>query len=83
MRRLDAKTEKTIEKFTHEIQRLYGDDLVSLVLYGSAAGTDFVPDRSDLNFLVVAQARHPGGPAQGHALGQIMAPPEDRHPDLC
>jgi predicted nucleotidyltransferase len=53
MRRLDTKTEKTIEKFTHEIQRLYGDDLVSLVLYGSAAGTDFVPDRSDLNFLVV------------------------------
>ncbi len=53
MRRLDAKTEQTIEKFAHEIQRLYGDDLVSLVLYGSAAGTDFVPDRSDLNFLVV------------------------------
>ncbi|MCX8103415.1 MAG: hypothetical protein N3E42_03100 [Candidatus Bipolaricaulota bacterium] len=53
MRRLDTKTEQTIEKFAHEIQTLYGDDLVSLILYGSAAGTDFVPDRSDLNFLVV------------------------------
>lgn len=53
MRKLDTKTEQTIEKFTHEIQTLYGDDLVSLILYGSAAGADFVPDRSDLNFLVV------------------------------
>lgn len=53
MRRLDEQTEKDIAKFTHEIQRLYGDELLSLILYGSAAGTDFVPDRSDLNFLVV------------------------------
>lgn len=53
MRKLDTKTEQTIEKFAHEIQTLYGDDLVSLILYGSAAGTDFVSDRSDLNFLVV------------------------------
>ncbi|MFN4218669.1 MAG: hypothetical protein ACK4HB_05250, partial [Candidatus Bipolaricaulia bacterium] len=53
MRKLDTKTEHIIEKFAHEIQTLYGDDLVSLVLYGSAAGADFVPDRSDLNFLVV------------------------------
>lgn len=53
MRRLDTRTEQTIEKFTHEIQTLYGDDLISLILYGSAAGADFVPDRSDLNFLVV------------------------------
>jgi hypothetical protein len=53
MRKLDTKTEQIIERFTHEIQTLYGDDLVSLMLYGSAAGTDFVPDRSDLNFLVV------------------------------
>jgi predicted nucleotidyltransferase len=59
MRRLDTKTEQAIEKFAHEIQTLYGDDLVSLVLYGSAAGTDFVPDRSDLNFLVVLKCVTP------------------------
>jgi predicted nucleotidyltransferase len=53
MRKLDDQTEQTIQKFTHEIQTLYGEDLVALVLYGSAAGADFVPDRSDLNFLVV------------------------------
>ena len=59
MRKLDAKTQQIIEKFTHEIQMLYGDDLVSLILYGSAAGTDFVPDRSDLNFLVVLRSVTP------------------------
>lgn len=53
MRKLDTKTEQTIEKFAHDIQALYGDDLIALILYGSAAGIDFVPDRSDLNFLVV------------------------------
>ncbi|MDW8141623.1 MAG: hypothetical protein RMJ90_05010 [Candidatus Bipolaricaulota bacterium] len=55
MKKLNTRTEQTIEKFTREIQTLYGDDLISLILYGSAAGTDFVPDRSDLNFLVVLQ----------------------------
>ncbi|MCL6642578.1 MAG: hypothetical protein K6T71_04555 [Candidatus Bipolaricaulota bacterium] len=59
MRRLDTRTEQVIEKFAHEIQTLYGDDLVSLILYGSAAGTDFVPDRSDLNFLVVLKSVTP------------------------
>ena len=59
MRRLDTRTEQAIEKFVHEIQRLYSDDLVSLILYGSAAGTDFVPDRSDLNFLVVLKSVAP------------------------
>lgn len=53
MKRLDAKTEQTIEKFTHEVQALYGDELISLILYGSAAGADFVSGRSDLNFLIV------------------------------
>ncbi len=53
MKKLDTKTERTLERFTHEIQTLYGDELVSVILYGSAAGRDFVPDRSDLNFLIV------------------------------
>nr|BAL58653.1 cytoplasmic protein [Candidatus Acetothermum autotrophicum] len=53
MKKLDTTTEQIIEKFTHEIQTLYGDELIALILYGSAAGPDFVPQRSDLNFLVV------------------------------
>jgi hypothetical protein len=87
MRRLDAKTEQTIEKFAHEIQTLYGDDLVSLVLYGSAAGPDFVPDRSDLNFLVVLkrvtpQALRKAMPLVRHWHRQKIATPLFVDPDF-
>ncbi len=32
---------------------LFGDDLVSIILYGSAAGRDYRPGKSDVNFMVV------------------------------
>jgi hypothetical protein len=34
----------------------YGSDLVSVIVYGSAAGQDFAPKRSDINLLVVLSA---------------------------
>jgi hypothetical protein len=39
-----------------ELAALFPDDLRSLVLYGSAAGADFRPDRSDINFAVILNA---------------------------
>ncbi len=45
--------DKTCDAFSGEINRLFGDELVSIILYGSAVGTDFRPGKSDLNFLVV------------------------------
>jgi len=36
-----------------EYGKLYGDDLISIILYGSAAGGDYRPGKSDLNFLIV------------------------------
>ena len=32
---------------------LYGDDLKSIILYGSAVGRDYRPGRSDINFMIV------------------------------
>lgn len=32
---------------------LFGDDLVSIMLYGSAAGQDYRPGKSDINFMIV------------------------------
>jgi len=32
---------------------LFGDDLVSIILYGSAAGRDYRPGKSDINFMIV------------------------------
>lgn len=50
---LDVKTEKAIAQIAEQMRQVFGARLVSLVLYGSAAGDDFAPGRSDLNFAVV------------------------------
>jgi len=47
------KPEEIFEAFTRDIKTIYGDDLVSIALYGSAAGPDYRPGISDINFLVV------------------------------
>jgi len=38
---------------TADYKALFGDDLVSIILYGSAAGQDFQPGLSNINFMVV------------------------------
>ena len=49
----DARLEREIAAFTQEVVRVCGDSLVCLVLYGSAAGGDWVAERSDVNTAVV------------------------------
>jgi hypothetical protein len=44
---------KTIfSEVTADYKGLFGEDLVSIILYGSAAGQDFQPGSSDINFMV-------------------------------
>lgn len=50
---LDGKAERAIAKVAEEVRQTFGKDLVTLALYGSAAGDDFVPGHSDLNFAIV------------------------------
>lgn len=50
---LDAKTEKVITEIVAEARQAFGADLVTLALYGSGAGEDFTPGRSDLNLVIV------------------------------
>lgn len=38
---------------TEDFKNVFGNDLISLILYGSGAGVDYVPGTSDINFLVV------------------------------
>jgi len=52
---MDAQSEKTVIHFVDQIRALFGPQLVCVALYGSAAGADFVPGRSNLNFVVVAE----------------------------
>ena len=40
-------------EITDDYKVLYGADLISIILYGSAAGEDYRPGKSDINFMVV------------------------------
>ena len=38
---------------TADYKDVYGDDLISIMLYGSATGKDYRPGKSDINFMIV------------------------------
>lgn len=44
---------KTIQKFQNDVRSIFGSELVSIIIYGSAVTEDFVPKKSDVNTLVV------------------------------
>ncbi len=52
---LDAQSEKAVSQVAEQVRLIFGTDLVSIALYGSAAGEDFVPGKSDLNFAIVLE----------------------------
>jgi len=50
----NQKDPKTIlPDITDVYKTLFGDDLVSIILYGSATGQDFQPGKSDINFMII------------------------------
>lgn len=49
--RQDVK--KLIEPYLGRLLGIHGDNIISIVLYGSATGKDFSPKTSDINLLVV------------------------------
>lgn len=52
-----AENEHNIRKIFPEIiadyKGIFGDDLVSITMYGSATGKDYRPGKSDINFMIV------------------------------
>jgi len=53
MTQLPEKVQKSLKDFVEDLKNLYSDQLVSVILYGSAAGEDFVAGRSDINTIVI------------------------------
>jgi len=49
-----------VERFAKDVETSAGSSLRSIVLYGSAATTEYVPSKSDLNFLVVVESLSSG-----------------------
>jgi predicted nucleotidyltransferase len=57
MRRIPRNYTDIFEDFCADYQKVYGEDLLSITLYGSCARGEYVPGKSDINFLIVLSER--------------------------
>ena len=53
MAKIPNKPEEIFGDFSHEVKELFGSDLISIILYGSAARGEYVPKKSDINFMII------------------------------
>lgn len=53
MARAPKNPQEIFEEFTSDYKEVFGDQLVSIILYGSGATSDYRPRKSDLNFMIV------------------------------
>ncbi len=51
--KITAQYKNILDNFTLAVKDIYSEELVSLILYGSAASGEFVDKRSNLNLLIV------------------------------
>jgi predicted nucleotidyltransferase len=53
MAKIPERPEHIFNAIREDYTTLFGDDLVSIILYGSGARGEYVPKKSDINFLIV------------------------------
>ncbi|MBI3604103.1 MAG: hypothetical protein HY205_06600 [Nitrospirae bacterium] len=53
LQHLPPEVRRTLRAYTEDVTALFGPSLQAVILYGSAAGGDFLPGRSNLNLLVL------------------------------
>ncbi|MEP6945538.1 MAG: hypothetical protein ABJA02_06430 [Acidobacteriota bacterium] len=56
-----------LKAFIDDVRHSHGDNLVSVILYGSAAAGDFIPRQSDLNVLIALKRIQPVDLRDAHA----------------
>jgi hypothetical protein len=57
MAKIPKNPEEIFAEITGDYRKIFGEDLVSIILYGSGAGEDYIPGKSDLNFLITLTDR--------------------------
>lgn len=57
MAKIPKKPEEIFQEIIGDYEQVFGPDLVSIILYGSGAGEDYIPGKSDLNFLITLTDR--------------------------
>lgn len=53
MAKTNDKLHQIFSEITKDLKEVFGDTLISIILYGSGAGGDYIHGKSDLNFLTV------------------------------
>lgn len=53
MAKIPKRPEEIFQEFTQDYKAIFRDDLKSIILYGSGARGEYIPKKSDLNFLIV------------------------------
>jgi predicted nucleotidyltransferase len=53
MAKIPMRPEEVFDELRSDYAALFGDDLIAIVLYGSGARGEYVPKKSDLNFLII------------------------------
>ncbi len=53
MGKIPEKPEEIFEDLTNDYKNIFGEDLLSIVLYGSAARGEYVKKKSDINLMIV------------------------------
>jgi hypothetical protein len=69
MSKVPEKPEDIFPVITADLKAAFGDDLLSIILYGSGAGGDYLPGKSDLNFMITLTER--GIESLENALGMV------------
>ena len=52
MKSMPEQLKKIIKDFTEDINKFFGNEMKAIILYGSAATEEYIPGKSDVNFLV-------------------------------
>jgi len=53
MSKIPKTPEQIFEQFSNDYKNAFGDNIISIILYGSAAKGEYVYKKSDINFLIV------------------------------
>ncbi len=53
MAKIPKRPEEIFDEFRLDYTAIFGDDLLAIILYGSGARGEYVPKKSDLNFLII------------------------------
>jgi predicted nucleotidyltransferase len=53
MSKIPKDPKEIFDEFVSDYKGIYGDELISIMLYGSAAGKDYKHGTSDINFMIV------------------------------